>query len=285
MNDLTMELVRLCQHNRDGSHATQANRRRGLAAMANDLYELGYRPKGARGLKPKHVAALVAHWQSQNLSNATIKNRVGWIRWWAEKVDKASVVPRDNAELGIEERHASTENKAWALPPVINLPSPHMRVSVQLMQAFGLRLEESLKIRPHQADGGRVLKLQGSWTKGGRPRELVIATLEQRALLEAAKLLAGKGSLIPADKSYIQHRKAFEHQALKSGYTNLHGLRHGYAQRRYRALTGWDCPKAGGPKRSDLTAAQIPIDAFARGVISEELGHSRLEITKVYLGG
>jgi site-specific recombinase XerC len=285
MNDLAMELVRLCQHNRDGSHATQANRRRGLTAMANDLYELGYRPAGAHSLKPKHVTALVTHWQSQNLGNATIKNRVGWIRWWAEKVDKASVIPRDNADLGIADRRAPTENRAWQLPPVVRLPSPHMRMSLRLMETFGLRLEESLKLKPHQADGGAVLKLQGSWTKGGRPREILIVTLEQRALLDAAKLLAGKGSLIPADKSYIQHRKAFEHQTLKHGLTNLHGLRHGYAQRRYRALTGWNCPLAGGPKRTDLTEDQRHIDAFARTVISEELGHSRLEITKVYLGG
>lgn len=285
MNDLAMELVRLCQHNRDGSHATQANRRNGLAAMATDLYQLGYRPKGAASLRPKHVTALVAYWQSRNIGTATIKNRVGWLRWWAEKVDKASVVPRDNAELGIAQRHASTENKAWRLPPVINLPSPHMRMSVQLMEAFGLRLEEALKIKPHQADAGKVLRLQGSWTKGGRSRDIIIATLGQRALLEAAKVLAGKGSLIPSDKSYIQHRKAFEHQALKSGYANLHGLRHGYAQRRYKELTGWDSPRAGGPNRNDLTEAQRHIDDFARHVISEELGHSRLEITKVYLGG
>jgi hypothetical protein len=284
MNDLAMELVRLCQHNRDGSHATQANRRRGLSAMAADLYELGYRPKGAASLKPKHVTALVTHWQSQNIGTATIKNRVGWIRWWAEKVDKASVVPRDNAELGIEQRVRNTADRAWQLPPVIRLSHPHMRLSLQLMQAFGLRMEEALKLKPHQADHGNVLKLQGSWTKGGRPRDIIVARLEQRALLECAKALAGKGSMIPADRSYVQHRKALEHEALKNGYTNLHGLRHGYAQRRYLDLTGWLSPKAGGPKRSDLTEAQRHIDAYARTVISEELGHSRLEITKVYLG-
>ena len=284
MNDLAMELVRLCLHNRDGSHATQANRRRGLSAMAAELYELGYRPQGAGSLKPKHVTALVAHWQSRNIGTATIKNRVGWIRWWAEKVNKASVVPRDNAELGIAQRSRSTEDRAWQLPPVIRLSHPTMRLSLQLMQSFGLRMEEALKLKPHQADHGNVLKLQGSWTKGGRPRDIIVATLEQRALLECAKALAGKGSMIPPERTYIQHRKALEHEALKNGYTNLHGLRHGYAQRRYQDLTGWPSPRAGGPDRSDLTEAQRHIDHYARTVISEELGHSRLEITKVYLG-
>lgn len=194
------------------------------------------------------------------------------------------MIPRDNAELGVEQRTMSTADKAWRLPPVIRVTDPHMRLSLKLMEAFGLRLEESLKIKPRQADGGRVLKLQGSWTKGGRPRQIIIATLEQRALLETAKLLAGSGSLIPPDKSYIRHRKALEHQTLKSGYINLHGLRHGYAQRRYKDLTGWDSPKAGGPKRTDLRPEQRPIDTFARKVVSEELGHSRLDITKVYLG-
>ena len=284
MNDLAMELVRLCNHNRDGSHATQANRRRGLSAMAADLYELGYRPQGAASLKPKHVTALVAHWQSQNIGAATIKNRVGWIRWWAEKVNKASVIPRDNAELGIEQRRRSTENLAWRLPPVLRLSHPNMRISVQLMAAFGLRLEEALKLNPHLADKGNVLKLQGSWTKGGRPRDIIVTTLEQRALLECAKRLAGKGSMIPADRTYIQHRKALEHQALKHGLTNMHGLRHAYAQDRYLQLTGWKSPKAGGPARNMLTLEQRDIDSFARRVISEELGHSRIAITATYLG-
>ena len=43
-------------------------------------------------------------------------------------------------------------------------------------------------------------------------------------------------------------------------------------------------PAAGGPPRAALTPPQRVMDDEARLVISEELGHHRLEITAVYLG-
>ncbi|MDX1440769.1 MAG: hypothetical protein R3284_12795, partial [Rubricoccaceae bacterium] len=63
-----------------------------------------------------------------------------------------------------------------------------------------------------------------------------------------------------------------------------HGLRHAYAQRRYEELTGWKSPLAGGPTTKSLTIEQRALDEGARETISRELGHSREEITKVYLG-
>lgn len=282
MNDLAMDLVRLCLHNRDGSLATQANRRRGLSAAAADLYQLGFRVPQATSLKPKHVTALIDYWYGQGLGTATVKNRLGWLRWWAEKVDKASIIPRDNAELGIRNREGDQRNRAWALPPNFSLSDPRMVLSVKLMAAFGLRVEESLKLRPVQADAGTTLVLKGSWTKGGRAREIPILTMTQRALLDEAKALVGSGSMIPPEDTFIRHRRRLEHETLKRGFTNLHGLRHAYAQRRYRELTGWPSPKEGG--LGTFTADERLTDREARAVISAELGHARVSITVVYLG-
>lgn len=64
----------------------------------------------------------------------------------------------------------------------------------------------------------------------------------------------------------------------------MHGLRHAYAQTRYRELTGWECPINGGPLRKDLNSFQKELDNQARLVISQELGHSRVSITKNYIG-
>ena len=61
------------------------------------------------------------------------------------------------------------------------------------------------------------------------------------------------GSLIPAGSSYIEHLKLYENQTSAAGLEKLHGLRHAYAQERYRELTGWDAPVAGGKKSGDLT--------------------------------
>ena len=144
-------------------------------------------------------------------------------------------------------------------------------------------MEEALKLKPLQADQGHALVLQGSWTKGGRARDIPIRTDQHRALLARAKALVGKQSMIPADQTYIQHRKAFEYQALQHGLTNVHGLRHAYAQTRYAELTGWACPQQGGLARGDLTPQQRVLDRHARRIVSQELGHRRIGITKIYL--
>ena len=80
---------------------------------------------------------------------------------------------------------------------LVRVSDPCTRMSLQLQAAFGLRREESIKIKPGWADGGNILRLKDSWTKGGKYREVPIASMQQRAVLEAAKALAGKGSLIP----------------------------------------------------------------------------------------
>ena len=68
------------------------------------------------------------------------------------------------------------------------------------------------------------------------------------------------------------------------GLKKLHGLRHRYAQIRYRELTGWESPHCGGPKRKNMDKIQKEIDNKARSIISNELGHNRIEIVKVYVG-
>lgn len=286
MDNLALDLHSICKHNRDGSHATQANRATMLRAICRDLRKGGYRLPGARSLKPKHVEFLVGRWQRQGISSATIKNRMSALRWAAAKVDKASIIPRENSALGIPDRERSQDNKAqkldWA--KLERIDSPHMRMSLRLMAAFGLRFEEALKIRPALADKGDHIALQASWTKGGRARVIPIHSGKHRALLDEAKALTGRGSLIPDDHSYIQHRRAMEYATLRAGFSNLHGLRHNYAQWRYKTLTGHACPKAGGILSAGMTAFEKEQDQTARLTISRELGHNRIEITREYLG-
>lgn len=129
-----------------------------------------------------------------------------------------------------------------------------------------------------------MLALKDTWTKGGRAREVPVRTAEQRLLLEEAKALAVKGSLIPADKTYAEQLRRFEHKCAAAGNHRVHGFRHQYAQLRYRELTGWAAPAAGGPRSRELTAEQKAVDREARLTISAELGHEQEQVTAVYLG-
>ena len=73
MRDLNFDLLQLQRRaGADGSHATRRDRSYALAQMANALHEAGYRGLRAKGLKGKHVEALVRHWRDRSLSDATI---------------------------------------------------------------------------------------------------------------------------------------------------------------------------------------------------------------------
>ena len=141
-----------------------------------------------------------------------------------------------------------------------------------------------MKIQVAWADRGTNLMLKGSWTKGGRERSIPIRTEAQRNLLERVKQLTDRGSLIPREKTYVNHMRTYKRQIAAAGLEKLHGLRHAYAQERYKELTGWAAPAAGGPSRDQMNEEQKALDHDARMTISRELGHHREIITRVYLG-
>ncbi len=286
MDNLTYTLLTLCHRNRDGSHTTQADRRQTLTLISRQLKDAGFRRMTAGSLKSKHVEAVLSRWLAEGLSAGTIKNRVAVLRWWAEKIGRAGLIPADNDQLAIPRRALVTnENKAQQLGNNIErVTDPHVRISLELQQQFGLRREECIKFQPRFSDRGQHIELKGSWTKGGRPRKVPITTAEQRITLDAAHRLVGTGSLIPTHKTYIQQRHVYDGQCKAAGLSNMHGLRHLYAQTRYEALTGRKAPAAGGPVASMLAAGQRMQDAIARQTVSRELGHERSQITVIYLG-
>jgi len=160
----------------------------------------------------------------------------------------------------------------------------HVRMSLDLQQAFGLRREEAMKIQPMFADRGDHLFLKGSLTKGGRERVVPIRTEAQREVLNRARRLAGRGSLIPSNRNYVHQMRVYEGNTRRAGLHHMHGLRHAYAQNRYQELTGWTCPAVGGPLAKELTTEQRERDREARLTISRELGYERIAVVGAYLG-
>lgn len=287
MRDLNYELKLICRRNRDGSFATQADRERILALVANALHVLGFKNLRATSLKPKHVERLVDAWKAARLSAGAIKNRMSAMRWWAEKIGKPNVVARSNDAYGIERRVFVTNvSKARELSgdDLAKISDPYTHASLRLQAAFGLRREESIKFQPAWADRGDRIVLKASWAKGGKERAIPVRTLFQRQVLDELKAFAGKGSLIPAELTYKQQVKRFEYQCGRAGIDRVHGHRHLYAQQRYRDLTGRDCPAGGGKPSKALTKIEKSADRAARLAISRELGHEREQVTAIYLG-
>lgn len=303
MDKVAYQALQLVKRNRDGSFSTQAARKKCLVQAMSQLKPLGFRNMVVSSLKPKHIKALVSHWKNQGLKDATMKNRTAHLRWLAEKIGKSNIVPSNDA-LGIGKRtFSSLDSRATNVTTdqLDRVKDPHIRMSLELQAEFGLRREESIKFIPDYADRRDYIALKSSWSKGGRPRVIPIRTQSQREALNRAHALAGKGSLIPSHLRYVDHMRRFESAAKCAGISRTHGLRHLYAQTRYQELTGWKAPAAGGPvnprgysreerqallqeDRAFLTSEQRAVDREARLTISEELGHSREEITTTYLG-
>ena len=287
MKDLNYQLMKLCRENRDGSFSTQATRRRILDRIANQVHELGYKHMQAKSLKPKHIDALVSLWKDHGISVGTLKNRLSTLRWWAKKINKPSIIAKDNSAYGIGQRMLVTkESKAQELDEkkLDQISDQYVRLSLQLQAAFGLRREEAIKFSPGYAIREDHIRLKASWTKGGRARTVPITNNEQRALLDEVKTLARGGALIPPELEYIKQLHRYDRQVRNARITNPHGLRHAYAQRRYFELTGWKAPAAGGPASKSLTLDQRALIRGARETISHELGHSREQVSAVYLG-
>jgi site-specific recombinase XerC len=104
MHQLTYELKKLAEAHREGSYATQSNRKHLLMLCGEQLVAAGYKRLHAHELKGRHVTALLAQWTAQGLAPNTIRNRLAAVRWWARKVQKVSVLAKRNTAYGLPRR-------------------------------------------------------------------------------------------------------------------------------------------------------------------------------------
>ena len=254
--------------------------------FTKDLFKVGIQLRSLEDLNAKHIDRVVNYWREEGLSVGTMKNRLSGLRYLCDAMGKSAIVKNNNDYAIPKRNYLPTFNRAIFNPDLSVLMDEHIRVSTELQRVFGLRRAESMKIKPILADKGDILEMYPSWCKGGRGRFIPIRTAEQRYWLNEAKRMAEKieNSMIPKEKSYDTQLSLYEKQVQRAGLKNLHGLRHAYAQTRYKELTGWEAPVNGGPSYKELTAEQKIIDHNARITLTEELGHSRKGIIRSYCG-
>lgn len=288
-SELKHSIIMMLKNSHEGSYNTRAVRKKRLLMVADQLSEGGYKIAHIKQLKLKHVQYLVGNWLQAGLTPGTIKTRMTDLRWVMEKNGKSSLIPQKNEDLNIPNRqYVTNEDKSVVLSDgdLSKILDSDVRMSLLLQCAFGLRREESIKIRINEALVGDELKLRGSWCKHGRARSIKIHYPEQWEVIKQVKKYLGgsKRALIPADRTYIQQQNIYDRQTTRAGLHKLHGLRHAYAQKRYFDLTGFPCPAQGGCVDKILTQEDKCIDKLARETISHELGHDRVDVVSVYCG-
>ncbi|MCQ8106466.1 integrase domain-containing protein [Methylomonas sp. SURF-2] len=178
----------------------------------------------------------------------------------------------------------------------ISVDDERITVLLNLQRTLGLRFKESALLNAQKALRqaqweDRITVFSG--TKGGKRRHVPVSA-EALAALETAASLQDGPSMIPANLRYVDFRDHCYRQAQKQQF-QFHGQRHYYAQQRYQALTGVPAPIKKAITTSawhsymaiqlniSLEAAE-KLDHRVRSILSQELGHERLEVVRVYIG-
>lgn len=160
---------------------------------------------------------------------------------------------------------------------------------MELSRDLGLRVKEASLLDARKAEKqareqGQVVLNRG--TKGGRVRTVPITRRSQLDTLNKAAQtqIQGKArSMIDPSKSWKEWRERDIRQindTLKAHNINsIRELRASYACDRYEQLTGYSALVVAGQREVDKNT-----DRDARSVISNELGHTRIDVVASYIG-
>ena len=286
--DLWFGLCRLVLEDRSSSKLVKKERIRILRLVCEELGRLGHGGMAVDDLRARHVRALVALWKERRLSVNRMTKLMGHLRWWARATGREAVVRSRNAAYGIGSRRAidAAFRGALDLERLLGrIPDERTRLSLALQWEFGLSPGESIRFETAWVEEGSRVVVPA--TRGGRRRARWIAVrwVSQRALLGLVRETAGTGAPVRAGLSHAaQRERVYEPLARGAGIDRAHGLRWGYARRRYLEALGVACPVAGGPGHLALDDAQR---AAARRIVHEvsmEMGAGHALVRETFLG-
>lgn len=308
-DNLLHQAARALAHS--GSYKTRYNHSVEVKRFVKILRAKGFGVKKWEKVTNKHVRAVVSQWKSQGLKPATLKEYLSGVRTVARYYGNDRIAAT-NAAFRIANRvYVSSEDKslpdhvynaAIALLKESTDPTDHrVAAQMQLQRELGLRKEESFKFsarRDVQADG-RVLVAGG--TKGGRERVILVVSDKGREAIEYARQVGDgrHGNTMPREKSERQWESLYYRSLARMGLTkskagaSSHGLRHAYAQERYRQITGFECRAKFGSQEEFRAAARnaagadwARLDHDARQILKPEMGHGpdRKDVVSQYLG-
>ncbi len=274
---LERQLISILAANREDSYATQRKRGWVLSSAARALHERFGLQKWAN-LGAKHVAAIVEAWKASDHGRRDLESKLSHLRWLVRKIGKANLVPRSNAELGVEPGPRHT--RAGKVIPdgrfeqmLSAVPDERIKVMMLLARHLGLRFKEAALFRPGwNWQGDRVWVKRG--TKGGRPRYLFLHNPRQAEILQRARQIAPGGqAIIPAEAPTFEKWRQHVYRVLRAagvGRANdatFHDMRRSYLCQRMKHLV----------KVKDMDRDR------AAALVAREAGHARTEILEWYL--
>ena len=222
------------------------------------------------------VRKMADYYKVAGLTDATIINYVSSLRSFLFETKRTNITA-SNGELGlkrvIEYKDKSLKSKGINLNEKLSYfkeKDTNVYTQLKLAEIAGLRREESIHAGLALTKGysvlkGNVLKLKGSWCKNGRPRNIALSGEKVKEIRELQK--HAMNNEYRTDRNLKQEKDHLSNSIKAQGF-NIHAVRHSEAQERFSELIN----KGFNEKEAKMA-------------VSQELGHNRDYITKVYLGG
>jgi integrase len=270
-----------------------------LRRVLHTLRDLNMRNQNLGDLTQRQVRAVTRAWESAGLSASSLTTMNTVLRRFGCWIGKPQLAPPLatlllHPEAGVRPS-SLVKPKTWesrGIAPEDVFTAMERECPVAAMQlrmgwAFGLRVEEQLMLRPHEAHRGDLLAITRG-AKGGRVRDVPIQEPWELELVEQAKALAiahPHRILASRGRDLEQARAHYYYLCRKIGLyakgrfpSTPHGARHSFATRRYQRNGGVPAPVLGG------TMPPERLDRAVRKRVAEELGHCRPGITSAYIG-
>jgi integrase len=289
------------------SERTQTLTKDVLCAAIRRLHDLGYKIQDPKNLGERHIQVLVTDWwYCKKKKIKTIQNDLSRLRVFYAMIGKPGMVgsvhkylPDVDPEL-LKVRSAAQTTKSWSGNGIdlvakfreVDEREPRLGLMLRLELGFGLRREEVLKCNPHAQDFGQYLQVFPGMGKGGRWRNIPIASTAQRELLDYVKARVPKNKHLGWEytraggaASLEQNIRRYENLMASFGFTKAdagvtgHGLRAQFAEN-HALLLGMLPPTMGGDA-GQLNGADLGV---LKVKVAQALGHNRPSVTSAYVG-
>lgn len=289
------------------SERTQTLTKDVVCASMRVLHERGYKIQDPKNLGERHIEVLVKHWwYCQHKKPKTIQNDLSRLRVFCAMLGKPGMVGSVHKYLSdvdpelLKVRSAAQTTKSWSGNGIdlvakfreVDEREPRLGLMLRLELGFGLRREEVLKCNPHAQDFGQYLQVFPGMGKGGRWRNIPIASAAQRELLNYVKARVPKNKPLGWEHtrageavSLEQNIRRYENLMASFGFTKAdagvtgHGLRAQFAEN-HALLLGMMPPTMGGDA-GQLDGGEVGV---VKVKVAQALGHNRPSITSAYIG-
>lgn len=305
MSSIERQIDKIFRHTRQGSYGTRA-RYRGTCINFGKFLADRYKMQNVKNLGDKHVVAYIKHRQEQGLAPKTIKNDLAAIRYLHDQLPRTRNNLSSNQKLQqkyslkFEKTPNIKGNRAWTQQEYENAKNiaiqqgkPDYAHILTLARTMGLRITEAVAVSRAQAE--RALREGiyhvGKEAKNGKERDVPLSLEVRRVFQEKLKETARGNRLFidvkAGEKTHeVVYRaekwledirgRAETQEGRESRWWHdkstppltYHGLRYSYVQERMEHLQNEGFSR----------------DAAAQ-IVSQEVGHERIEVISIYTAG